>query len=118
MTSEQLADHRIRNIKLLIAGKTDLTQLKTDRLRQVHLDLLQNAVQNRQLSIVHSGSAIGEAALLSRATREVERRKRRDFVLWKLVIRQSRCREWTSHIRSVRDLEQQLMMLASRNISD
>ena len=106
------------DIANLIAKRVSAARLTNDALRSVHLKLLRNAADTGHLSMSNRDSAIGEAALLAAATREVEKRRSSDCTLFMTLIRRSRCEVWIEHNRLVRELERLLLMKASRNIDD
>ncbi|MDA1279617.1 MAG: hypothetical protein O3B95_06175 [Chloroflexi bacterium] len=94
-----------------------VSDLSDDRIRSVHLELLEKAVSSGRLSVTRADSAVGEASLLARLTREVERRTRRDNQLWVRFLNRRARRAWEAHDNEVQALESKLVTIALKNQS-
>ncbi|MDA1257831.1 MAG: hypothetical protein O3C10_08325 [Chloroflexi bacterium] len=110
------SEHPAANAREVLAANLDLVLLPDQKLQAVQLELLSHAVEERVLSLSRAPSAIPEAGLLLRVTREVDRRKRGACSPLNRLVSRRKCKEWSAHMHKVRDLEIRLQAEATKNL--
>jgi len=118
MVSEVKSEERIAVLKQLINTNPRMSSLTSQELRSLHLDQLSHASTEGRLTVFNSGSAVGEAVLLSGITGEVQRRRSKDRAFWRTLLGNSTCRKWVMHREKTHEYEQKMLRMAPRSLPD